>query len=140
MKRVDWKKRQTDHQAVLWVLGFYGVLALTGHGCPIRWGTGVPCPGCGLSRAGLALLRLDVPSAFTYHPMFWAVPLLGVFGWLYSRKPTRGLLWGISLLGVMFFVVYLVRLIARDPVLEIDIPSGLIFQAFGFFSKILRFS
>lgn len=88
----------------------------------------------------MALLRLDLSSAFTYHPLFWAVPLLAVLCWRYERKPSRQLVWIIGLLGVMFFVVYLVRLMIKDPVLEIDIHSGLIFQVFGFFFNIFRFS
>ena len=39
---------------------------------------GVPCPGCGMTRATLAALRLDFQEAFRMHPMFWAMPLLGV--------------------------------------------------------------
>lgn len=57
-------------------------------GCPIRNATGIPCPGCGMSRAWLAVLRLDVPEAFRCHPMFWAVP---VFFWLFWKdfRPFR---------------------------------------------------
>ncbi len=36
---------------------------------------GLPCPGCGMSRALFALLRLDIVSAFKFHPMFWSVPI-----------------------------------------------------------------
>lgn len=49
---------------------------------------GIPCPGCGMTRACLAALRLDFAAAFHFHPMFWSIPLLylyflsdkGVFG------------------------------------------------------------
>lgn len=30
---------------------------------------GLPCPGCGLTRATLALLALDFPKAFQMHPL-----------------------------------------------------------------------
>ena len=33
------------------------------------------CPGCGMTRAYLSLLRFDIRKAFEYHPMFWAVPV-----------------------------------------------------------------
>lgn len=57
-------------------------------GCPFRNLTGIPCPGCGMSRAWWAFLRLDIREAFRQHPMFWAVP---VFFWLFWRdfRPFR---------------------------------------------------
>lgn len=55
------------------------LLYLSDIGCVFRAVTGVPCPGCGMTRAWLALLRGDVASAIAYHPLFWAFPLaLGV--------------------------------------------------------------
>ena len=47
-----------------------------GFGCPIRALCGIPCPGCGLSRAWLCALRLDLAGAFAYHPLFWLIPPL----------------------------------------------------------------
>lgn len=45
----------------------------------------IPCPGCGMSRALLAALRLDFRSAFDYHLMFWSVPLLYLYFLLDGR-------------------------------------------------------
>ena len=47
--------------------------------CLFRVTLGLSCPGCGMTRAVLAALRLDFGAAFAYHWMVWAVPL----GWLY---------------------------------------------------------
>lgn len=47
--------------------------------CPIRHFTGVPCPSCGMSRAWVAALKLDLATAFFYHPLFWSIPILAVF-------------------------------------------------------------
>ena len=51
------------------------LLYLSDIGCVFRAVTGVPCPGCGMTRAWLALLRGDVASAIAYHPLFWVFPL-----------------------------------------------------------------
>lgn len=51
-------------------------VVIFGNGCPFRNLTGIPCPGCGMSRAWLAFLRLDILAAFRFHPMFWSVPVL----------------------------------------------------------------
>ncbi len=38
----------------------------------------VPCPGCGLTRAALALAHGDFVGAFAFHPLSFAlVPLVG---------------------------------------------------------------
>lgn len=42
--------------------------------------TGLLCPGCGISRMCIALMRLDFRAAFHYHPL---VMLLAPF-WLYA--------------------------------------------------------
>ncbi|MBQ3537445.1 MAG: DUF2752 domain-containing protein [Clostridia bacterium] len=38
--------------------------------CPINKFTGLLCPGCGNTRAAMALLRLDIAAAFSYNPLF----------------------------------------------------------------------
>lgn len=48
------------------------VVALAG-GCPILRVFGVPCPGCGMTRACAALLRLDFRAAAAYHPLVFVL-------------------------------------------------------------------
>ena len=50
-------------------------------GCPFRFFFGISCPGCGMTRALLAALRLDFAAAFSYHPLFFLLPffLLGFY-------------------------------------------------------------
>jgi uncharacterized membrane protein len=44
--------------------------------CIVRLALGIPCPACGLTRAGLALAHLDLAAAQRFHPL--AAALLGV--------------------------------------------------------------
>lgn len=39
--------------------------------CPMAGSLGIPCPGCGLTRATLALLHGDVQAALRFHPLVW---------------------------------------------------------------------
>ncbi len=52
--------------AVLFLLAQQGI----GLFCPFYQLTGLQCPGCGNSRAALALLRLDLISALRYNLLF----------------------------------------------------------------------
>lgn len=59
-------------------------------GCPIRWATHLPCPGCGITRACLAAFRLDFVDAFHYHPLFPMIFLaacgLMIFAFRYKTR------------------------------------------------------
>lgn len=58
------------------------ILARLGFGIPCLFYqiTGLQCPGCGNTRAVLAMLRLDVKSALEYNLLF---PLeFGYIGWV----------------------------------------------------------
>ena len=79
-------------------LGIYAlILRLTDIGCPIRFLTGLPCPGCGMTRALLCGLRLDLAGAFEHHMMFWSLPIifLGILfdGRLFKKKTANRVLW-----------------------------------------------
>lgn len=131
------------------ILLFSAALLLSGIGCPIRYLTGVPCPGCGMTRACLGLLFGDPapmlppyePSAYGegimgqvryamhFHPLVLIVPPVLLY-MLFGKKPLLGsakrqmvLLWGVC--GLMA-AVYAVRLALHDPVLAVDWDSGLI--------------
>ena len=79
--------------------------------CVLRSILGFPCPGCGLTRAWLAALRLDFSAAFTWHPMFWCIPVLVLFilydGKVFANNKVNVLIWGALFAGV--FAVYIAR-------------------------------
>lgn len=88
--------------------------------CPIRLLTGFACPGCGVTRAFFAALRLDFSGAFALHPLFWLAPFLVLIPVhirpLSRRIPSR-VLWAVTAgIAVLFTAVYIVRLIQGDPV------------------------
>lgn len=83
------------------LLAFSALLFLSPISCPWLSLTGIPCLGCGMTRALLCALRLDFAAAFSYHLMFPAVPLLYLCflfdGRLFKKK------W----LNILFYVIIL---------------------------------
>ena len=47
--------------------------------CPFKLFLHVECPGCGMTRAIISVLKLDFRQAFAYHPLFPIVILGGVY-------------------------------------------------------------
>lgn len=99
-------------------------LYLLDIGCVFRLMTGIPCPGCGMTRAWLAALRLDFAAAFAYHPLFWVVPIAFVLAFVReettSGKVKRDIDIVIVVLCVLVIAVWIVRLV--NPV-----DAGLLF-------------
>ena len=111
--------------------GLYGLLTLIalaalallfavtlGWNCPVQHFTGIPCPGCGLSRAAVALLRLDFDTAFRYHPMVYILPPVILYA-LFGKKPLLGSKTRerVLLCGVMalWTAIWIYRLVVHDP-------------------------
>ena len=112
---------------VLSALIIIGVYYLTIK-CPIKFLFGISCPGCGMTRAWISLLRLDVKKAFYYHPL-WVVPAVYIL--LYAiklksnKKANNSVLFVII---ILFLCTYLCRLISGDMIVKIDLRAGLIYK------------
>ena len=93
-----------------------------GHACPINLIFGVPCPGCGLTRAWLCVFHGSFTDAFLMHPLFWTVPLIAVFFFIgfFSEKFADSLAIKIlAALGVATFLgVYIYRMVRFFPAQE----------------------
>lgn len=106
--------------------------SVTGTSCTIRSITGLPCPGCGLTRALLLFLHGDLAGAWGMHPLFWlAPPVLLLILYFSIRAPARlsgrraTLCW--ILTAGLFILVYLIRMVLFFPDTE---PLTFNYQAF----------
>ena len=100
-------------------------------GCPLRFFFGISCPGCGMTRALLAALRLDFATAFSYHPLFFLLPF---FLLSYYLEPyidcSRHYVLLISVV-ILFVLTYLIRLLFfHDPVVTWHPSSGVLLKPF----------
>lgn len=95
------------------------VLVDSGSWCAFRTFTGLPCPGCGLTSAGVALLRGNWIQSLKFHPFL--IPVLCVIGIaiFYKRIPILATLYKCKWLYLIFLILfigfYIVRLILFFP-------------------------
>lgn len=115
------KKHKKDNSSKTSIIVMISVIVLVyltieafGITCPIKYITGISCAGCGMSRAWFSLLRLDISSAFMYHPLFFVPPVALVI-FLFKNKINKKLynLLLYIMLGT-FIAVYIYRLMAAD--------------------------
>lgn len=107
--RETWKR---DLGAALAVIGFYAVLFALDITCPIKFATGISCPGCGMTRACLSLLGGDPARALYYHPLVWLLPIILALYLLRARLPRWAVKYVPAAVGVLFCAVYLIRLLS----------------------------
>ncbi|MGN0478485.1 MAG: DUF2752 domain-containing protein [Hominenteromicrobium sp.] len=121
--------RRRWKRVLLWTAAAAAGLILFYH-CPFRYLFGVSCPGCGMTRALLAAVFSDFGTAFSFHPLF---PLL-IPAALYLvlresgklRLTARAENMYILLFAGLFILVYVLRLLGGDPIVQPDFDASLL--------------
>lgn len=111
------------------IAAIYLILILLGAGCPIKFLTGISCPGCGMTRAIWAIIRFQFHEAFYYHPLFVFVPFMfALYLFDYKLKPLHVKYIWVAIL-VLFLGVYIVRLFfIPNSIVSIDIDNGFVLK------------
>ncbi|MBN2605585.1 MAG: DUF2752 domain-containing protein [Bacilli bacterium] len=86
--------------------------------CIIKRTFGIPCPGCGMTRALIYLVSFDFKNAFFYHPLVFMMPFIII---VFLYQDTK-LFWNlahskiaIGMIIALFIIVYIVRMILYFP-------------------------
>ncbi len=96
--------------------------------CPIKFFTGICCPGCGMTRALLSILRLDFAAALHYHPCIFIMPVAAVI-FIMKKKINPTVVRVLLILFILIlFIIYLYRLINGSDVVYIDFERGIIYK------------
>lgn len=94
------------------------IVLLFGHFCPSLLILGIPCPACGLTRAGEYLLSLQFVKAWKMNPVIYPLALFFLYfvvcRYVCGTK-VRGWRWMLWLLLVLLIVVYFYRMIMYFP-------------------------
>lgn len=115
---------------IFWWAVLAAVVLLFCYHCPFHFILGVPCMGCGMTRALIAFLTLDIEKAFYYHPLFPVVILI-VLGYIaeklqwihFSEKWKNRIFW---IVITLFIVVYVIRLVMGSEVVAFDFENSLL--------------
>ena len=129
--------RKNDIGAILLIAALYAAMMALGITCPIRFLTGISCAGCGMTRAWISLLRLDLSAAVSFHPLFWLpIPAAALF-LLRRRIPKRIVNTAMWVMIALFLAVYVLRLISSEDTVAVFSPKeGLIWRmASGLFHE-----
>lgn len=111
---------------LLWVMGI-GALAFVIYffdiPCPILTTLGIPCPGCGITRAFRALFAGKIGDSFFYYPL-WPLALFVFIIWFLGKQSWVQIKWvnwimkkdafWYSCLAVVL-IVYIIRMIWLFP-------------------------
>ena len=101
----------------------YLLMFAFGITCPIKFLTGISCPGCGLTRAWMHALTLDFSGALAYHPLFWLVPIATVL--FCFEKRSRACRIAFYTIVAAAFAVWAVRLLdGADTVVVFEPQNG----------------
>jgi hypothetical protein len=89
--------------------------------CPIMRCLNIPCPGCGLTKSLVCLIKGDLYSSISYHPFGIIIEIITICVLLFSIKDiiyksnttdkllNHPLLW--KILAIFFFIFYVIRLL-----------------------------
>lgn len=89
--------------------------SILGAVCPLRITTGLPCPGCGMTRAIQCLLKFRFKEAFLMHPFCYillAVIVYYIVGYYIlgrTLKKFKFIIIGIVICALMFYVYRIIR-------------------------------
>ena len=129
---------------LVFLFGVYSIVATVflGHACPINLVFGVPCPGCGLTRAFILFFQGDFGGAFAMHPLFVTLPAIAIVcfaAFIFPRFARSRVFTAFCLITVCAFIgVYIYRMITVFPSREPLAYNrrSLLFILIEFFKKV----
>ena len=131
----EWMKKHNIMQKCF-SLFLLAVCLLIFYECPFLYLLGIPCPGCGMTRALFSVLLLRFGRAFYYHPgIFLIIPgfllwCADYFKLICLKQKTKKVLLTLGIAAL--FVIYFIRLFTGSDIVHIDIKSGLIYRILNY--------
>jgi len=105
---------------IVGILVWAGLYFLTGSICWFQATFGVPCPGCGSTRAAVLLLGGNITEALAWHPLIFVsivlLPYIVIRGIFWRGKPYHKYE-KYAMIGIVaiYITVFIVRMILYFP-------------------------
>lgn len=99
-------------------------------GCPFKYLFGIACPGCGMTRAAIALLSFDFQAAVHFHPLVFTLPIVAIIYLLRNHIPKKLLMFLIILFFIALLTVYIYRLNTGSDITAFDFHHGAVYRLF----------
>lgn len=137
---LDKNKKKNIIIATVTILAVATLLLLDIYKCPLNYIVGIPCPMCGMTRAFFAAISGDFTLAFHYHPL-WIIIIMGVvFILLYElriiRLPKVVFNTICIILGILLVLCYIIRLILHSEIVMPHLETSLIYRLFHYFTSL----
>lgn len=102
------------------IIGIYILLSIIFHftSCISKLLIGIPCPGCGITRAFLCLIKFDFKGVVYYNPLIFIVPIIC---WIiiFKERPIINKIYKSRLFWILIMslilIVYIIRFIYIFP-------------------------
>lgn len=108
------------------------VFLLYFYRCPFRYILGIPCPGCGMTRALYAMVRFRFADAWRYHPLVYLIYPAAVAALMemsgIHRFTARTRKMACCGMAVLFVVVYIIRISMGADVLCVNPEEGMLLR------------
>ena len=123
-----WLKYRLEIGAIAIVAVLYFSFFIAGITCPLKFVTGISCPGCGMSRAVMNAVKGDFSAAFSYHPMWITLPIIAFFLIFFRIKKMvteSNIVLGVFVTLMVLVYIYRLFFLAQDVV--VFSPSDSVF-------------
>ena len=111
---------------------YFIINRMFGYVCPSMIIVGLPCPGCGLTRAALCLIRGDIGGSLRMNPMLLFIAAYAVLVVLKKKTAAEYYLIIISIISFMVFGWRMTRSFGTEPlVYNANSVIGHVMRIFG---------
>ena len=120
----SYEKLKEAALASLVIAGLYLLFHFLGITCPIKYMTGISCPGCGMTRAVLSAATFHFQKAFSYHPLWVLMPVWALVLYEKERIPVMAFRVFSVITVLLFFIIYVLRMMDPGDTVVVFAPEN----------------